>query len=155
MLRRWKVHDKTRDLFLGRREGVQAYCVYVDNLGVIANTRQEAESVLKQWRDLFTENGLTLHKSEVSQKIKSLGVELDSSKRFWTLPRAMDEVLRRGKITGRALEIVIGHIFFVLLGARPALCTLHTCCRFMRAYYHVTTLFWEETRARSSDFLPK
>ena len=85
------LHDKRRDLFLGRREGVQVYYVYVDNLGVIANTRQEAEFVLKQWRDLFTENGLTLHKSEVSQKIKSLGVELDgfslccrvSSKRFW------------------------------------------------------------------------
>ena len=50
------LHDKTRDLFFGRREGVQAYCVYVDSLGVIANTRQEAEIVLKQWRDLFTEN---------------------------------------------------------------------------------------------------
>ena len=122
------LHDKSRDLFLGRREGVQAYYEYVDNLGVIADTRQEAEIVLKQWRDLFTENGLTLHKSEVSQKIKSLGVELDglslccrvSSKRFRTLRRALDEVLRRRKITGRALEIVIGHITFVLLGARPA-----------------------------------
>ena len=30
------LHDKTRDLFLGRREGVQAYYVYVDNLGVLA-----------------------------------------------------------------------------------------------------------------------
>ena len=84
------LHDKTRDLFLGRREGVQAYTVHVDKMGVIANTRQEVEIVLKQWRpatggrhcpgtveNLFTENGLTLHKSEVSQQIKSLGVELD------------------------------------------------------------------------------
>ena len=71
------LHDKTKDLFLGRREGVQAYYVYVDKLGVIANTLQEAEIVLKQWRDVFTKNGLSLHKSELSQKVKSLGVELD------------------------------------------------------------------------------
>ena len=96
-----------------------------------------------------------LHKSELSQKVKSLGVELDglslccrvSSKRFWTLRRALDEILRRRKITGRALEIVIGHITFVLLGARPALCTLHTCYRLMRAHSHVATRLWTETRA--------
>ena len=89
------------------------------------------------------------------KKIKSLGVELDglslccrvSSERLWTLRRALDEVLWRRKTTGRALEIVIGHITFVLLGARPALCTLHTCYRFMRAHYHVATRLWEETRA--------
>ena len=135
--------------------GAQAYYVYVDNLGVIAKTQQEADIVLEQWKHLFTENGLTLHKSDLSQKVKSLGVELDglslccrvSSERFWTLRQALDEVLRRGKISGRALEMVIGHITFVLLGARPALCTLHTCYRFMRTLYHVTTRLWTETRA--------
>ena len=60
---------------------------------------------------------------------------------------ALDEILRRRKITGRALKIVIGHITFVLLGARPALCTLHTCYRFMRAHYHVAARLWTETRA--------
>ena len=136
------LHDKTQDLVLGRHEGALAYYVYVHNLGVIAKTQQEADIVLEQWKNLFTENGLSLHKSELSQKVKSLGVELDglsvccrvSGKRFWTLRRAVDEILRRRKITGRALEIVIGHITFVLLGARPALCTLHTCYRSMRAH---------------------
>ena len=36
------LHDKTRDLFLGRREGVHAYYVYVDNLGVSANLEYES-----------------------------------------------------------------------------------------------------------------
>ena len=90
--------------------------------------------------------GLSLHKSELSQKVKSWGVDLEGlsascrviSKRFWTLRRALDEILRRRKITGRAIEIVVGHITFVLLGARPALCTLHTCS--CDSFAHVITL---------------
>ena len=150
------LHDKAKDLVLGRHEGAQVYHGYVDNFGVIAKTQQEADIVLEHWKNFFTENGLSLHKSELSQKVKSLGVELDglslrcrvSSMRFWTIRRALDEILRCQMITGRALEIVIGHItFVVLLGARPALCTLHTCYRFMRAHYHVVTRLWTETRA--------
>ena len=140
---------------LGRRKGGQAYYVYVDNLGVIARSQQDADTVLSQWCDLFAEHGLTLHKSELGQKVKSLGIDLDGlslcsrviSGRFWTLRRALDEVLRRRKVSGRALEIVIGHITFVLLGARPALYTLHTCYRFVRAHYHVAARLWDETRA--------
>ena len=91
---RWTVlsllHDKPKDLVSGQRVGAEAYYGYVDTLGVIVKTQQEADIVLEQWKHLFTENGLTLHKSEMSQKVKSLGVELDglslcfrvSSKRF-------------------------------------------------------------------------
>ena len=112
--------------------------MYVDNLGVIAKTQQEAGTVLSQCKTLFAENGLTLHKSELGQKVKSLAIDLDgvslccpvTSGRFWTLRRALDEILRRRKVSGRALEMVIGHITFVLLGARPALCTLRKCYRF-------------------------
>ena len=112
------LHDKTRDLFLGRREGVQAYCVCVDKPGVIANTQQE--SFPPQIR------------SELSQKVKSFGVELDglslccrvSSKRFWSLRRALDEVVWCRTINGRALEIVIrSHQF---RASRSQTCTLDT-----------------------------
>ena len=48
------LHDKAKDLVLGRRVGAQAYYVYVDNLGVIAKTQQEADIVLEQWKHLFT-----------------------------------------------------------------------------------------------------
>ena len=90
------LHDKAKDLVLGRHEGAQEYYVCVGNLGVIAKTQQEADTVLEQWKNPFTGNGLSFHKSELSHKVKSLGVELDglslcchvSSKRFWTLRRA-------------------------------------------------------------------
>ena len=88
--------DSPFERVLGRRVGAQAYYVCEDA------TKQ---TLSWNWKHLFNENGLTLHKS------------------------------------------VIGHITFVLLGARPALCTLHTCYRFMRAHYHVATRLWTETRA--------
>ena len=34
------LHDKAKDLVLGRRVGAHAYCVFVDNLCVIAKTQQ-------------------------------------------------------------------------------------------------------------------
>ena len=37
------LHDRAQDLVLGRHEGAQAYYVYVDNLGVIAKTQQQAD----------------------------------------------------------------------------------------------------------------
>ena len=67
------LHDIAKDLVLGRRVGAQAYYVYVGNLGVIAKTQQEADIVLEQWKHLVTEHGLTLHKSDLSQKVKSMG----------------------------------------------------------------------------------
>ena len=62
------VHDNAKDLVLGGREGAQACYVYVDNLGVIAKMQQEADIVLEQWKNLFTENGLSLRKSALSQR---------------------------------------------------------------------------------------
>ena len=50
-------------------------------------------------------------------------------------------------MTGRALEIIIGHITFALLGARSAPCTPLTCFRFVRACCHVATRLWDEAQA--------
>ena len=66
------LHDKSGGLSLGPRKGIQTYYVYVDNLGVIAKTQQEAGTVLRQCKTLFAENGITRHKSELGQKVKSL-----------------------------------------------------------------------------------
>ena len=67
------LHNKAKDLVLGRRVGAQVYHVYVDKFGVIAKTQQEADIVLEQCKHLFTENGLTLHKSDLSQKGQVFG----------------------------------------------------------------------------------
>ena len=125
------LRDKANDLVL---VGAQAYCVYLDNLGVTAKTQQEANIVLEQWKkQLFTENGLSLHKSALSQKDTnpwalswtdlSLCCRV-SSKRFWTLRRALDEFLRRRKITRRALEHCRWSYQF--LASRCQTCAMHT-----------------------------
>ena len=55
-------------------EWLSDFSVY---LGVIATTQQEADIVLEQWKNHITENGLSLNKPELTQKVKSFGVELD------------------------------------------------------------------------------
>ena len=46
-----RLHDKAKDLGLGRHDGAQARYVYADNLGVIAKTQEEADIVLEQWKN--------------------------------------------------------------------------------------------------------
>ena len=45
------LHDKAKDLGLGRHDGAQARYVYADNLGVIAKTQEEADIVMEQWNN--------------------------------------------------------------------------------------------------------
>ena len=49
-----------------------------------------------------------------------------SLKRLWKVRRAVEGLLKRGKCSGRALEVVVGHLTFCGLMARPSLSILHS-----------------------------
>ena len=95
-------------------------------------------------RNLFTENGLSLHKPELSQKVTSLGTELDglslcchvSSKRFWTLHEP-DVPLKLSLVTSLSCFSV------------PELRCVR-CTRVFDSCAHIITFatrLWTETRA--------
>ena len=126
--------------------------VYVDNLGVLGTERDLVEKAMSIWEAKFGELNLELHASEVScGNVEALGCSVDCSKRrssitkerLWKIRQALNGLLRRGRCTGRALEVVAGHLTFVGLVNRYVLSSLHTVYRFIRANYEVATRRWD------------
>ena len=108
--------------------------VYVDNLGIMSGERLKVEEGLKELTDRFTGLGLILHPAEIqSHKVKTLGVELDGHRlrtrvvpeRLHKLRSAMRGLLRRGRCSGRTLEVVVGHATFCGLTEHKLLSVVH------------------------------
>eukprot|EP00972_Heterocapsa_arctica_P018924 2795584-Heterocapsa_arctica.AAC.1 len=50
----------------------------------------------------------------------------DTAKRFWRVRAGLLHAVRRGRLSGRALEVLIGHATFCGLSNRPVLSVFHT-----------------------------
>ena len=136
----------------GSTEPRQYVYVYVDNLGALGTDRVAVERSMAMWEAKFGELGLELHASEVSTgEVEALGCVVDCSKRrsritltrLWKIRQALSGLLRRGRCTGRALEVIIGHLTFVGLMNRHSLSTMHTVYRFIQANYSTVAKLWD------------
>eukprot|EP00972_Heterocapsa_arctica_P010141 1489297-Heterocapsa_arctica.AAC.1 len=58
-----------------------------------------------------------------------------SRPRYWTVRRGIEALLRRRRLAGWALEVVLGHCTFVGLCSRGVLSTFHTVYGFVRENY--------------------
>ncbi|CAK0867094.1 unnamed protein product [Prorocentrum cordatum] len=127
--------------------------VYVDNMGVLAPSEGLAKSALESWTGLFEGVGLDLHKSSVgSGASEALGTKLDlelmrsgvSDGRFWKVYLGLGGLLARGRATGRALEVVLGHCTFCGLALRGSLSCWHASYRFIQRHYLEPARLWAE-----------
>ena len=130
----------------------QFFYVYVDNLGVIGHNKSKVESALGELQGIFNGLGLELHKSEVgSQGVEALGCVLDGSAkqsrlkptRLWKVRQGILGLLRRGRCTGRALEVILGHCTFCALMCRPALSIFNSAYAFVRCGYMEVRPLWK------------
>ena len=147
------LHDRSPPLVLS--EGRPRHYVYVDNLGAFARDPGVAERAVREWEADFASHGLELHGGEVlSQDIRALGCRLDGHRlrtattpeRFWKVWAASEEILRRGKFSGWALECWLGHATFVSLIQRGLSSVFHTCYRFCRTHYTDVVVLWPSVR---------
>ena len=95
--------------------------VYVDNLGVISPHEALVKSAIQEMEDHFGQTGLLLHPGEVHEgETKALGTLLDgenlcskiSHECFHKVRQSIRGLLKRRKVTGQMLEVVIGHATF-------------------------------------------
>ena len=129
--------------------------VYVDNLGVLSPHEAVVSKSLQELDEHFTERGLLLHPGEVKTgNVKALGTILDgknkcskvSPERFHRVRQAVRGVLRRAKISGKCLEVVIGHCTFCGLNNRLTLSIFHSCYKFIQACYYEPVPLWTSAR---------
>ena len=89
-----------------------------------------------------------------------LGVELNpayrctrlTDTRYWRLERGIDAALRRRRLSGRAVEAILGHCTFAGLLNRASLSIFHASYKFIRLHYDVPTALWESVRGELQAF---
>ena len=127
------------------------YYVYVDNLGVIDTDVKRVEEAMMGLQQSFNSQGLTLHSSEISSgAVDSLGCVVEGSKlrsrinpkRLWKVHQAILGLLRRGRCTGRTVEVVVGHLTFCGLMNRLSLSCFSSVYPFIRKNYSIVAKIW-------------
>ncbi|CAK0884994.1 unnamed protein product, partial [Prorocentrum cordatum] len=119
-------------------------CVCVDNAGALTPSESLAAGAFENWAGLFEAAGLELHVGTVSSgACEALGAKIDlelmrsgvSDGRFWKVHLRLGGLLARGRATGLALEMVLGHCTFCGLAFRGPLSCGRASYRFAPRRY--------------------
>ena len=138
------------DKVLGETAGLTFY-VYIDNIGVIGDDREKVNAALGEAVALLEGQGLTCHEvSPAAAVSEALGIEFNAhlrcfrptSRRYWRLRRAISWVLQVGVLSGRALEVILGHCTFFAMLERSTLSIFASCYKFVKASYVRRSALW-------------
>ncbi|CAK0891104.1 unnamed protein product [Prorocentrum cordatum] len=141
-------------------QGHVSHYVYVDNLGVASTDQPIVTDAIAQLVEGFDQRGLLLHGSSVGTEVETLGAEVSGAlwrtrvaqKRFWLIRQALNGLLRRRRLTGWAVEVLVGHCTFAGLLSRGTLSVFHAVYAFMRKSYAEPSVLWHEARKELETF---
>lgn len=127
---------------------------YVDNFIAISQTSGEARQAAEAVSVELQRRGLPVHEVEAGMGGETLGWKFEEDrpsvvvtpKRLWKLKMATEELLKRGRASGRLVEIIVGHFAFVGLLCREFLSVFQATYSFIRKQYHEETVLWEQVR---------
>ena len=150
------VSDKGPPIVFGPEASEQIrHYVYVDNLGIISPHEALVKKSLDELGPGFDDRGLVLHPGEIQHEhIQALGCSMRgdimatrvSPSRFVRLRQAIGGVLQRKKVSGRLIEIVLGHVTFCCLCNRQLLSIFSAIYKFSRRNYFAPTKLWDSVR---------
>ena len=135
--------------------------MYVDNLGILSVSHDTVETGLREVEEVFGAHSLILHPGVVScGTTKALGCVIRGDllasrvppERYHKLRQAIQGLLERKRVSGRFLEIVIGHAAFVALMNRPVLSVFNAVYRYISAHYFKPAVLWESVREELTVF---
>lgn len=151
-------HDRGEPVVLrvGRNtDSKPFYYVYVDNLGVFGNSRAAVEQSMQELQQEFDSRGLILHSSSISDgEVEALGCMVEgrllrsriTPTRLWKIHQGLLGLVRRGRCTGRTLEVVIGHCTFAGLLNRASLSIFCSVYPFMKKHYREVSALWPSVK---------
>ena len=138
----------------GHADQVRHY-TFVDNLGIVSDSESLVRQRLNELEKVLTDKGLLLHPGEIQgHQVKALGVTLNgtslctrvSPERFHRVRQAMRGLLQRRRVSGRAVEVVLGHATFCALANRRLLSVFHAVYKFIRRHYSESAVLWPSVR---------
>ena len=98
---------------------------------------------------------------EAGQVRETLGIEFNgelkcfrpSGKRHWKIRLALEAFLEAPKVTGKALEVLLGHCTYLAMLQRPLLSCFASVYKFVRRYRHSWAPLWPTAREELESFL--
>jgi hypothetical protein len=129
--------------------------VYVDNVGIIGCSADEVNTALFSVKDALDAGGLSTHDVQTAQNsTEMLGLKFDGVRHELRptadrLQRAHDcisAILRRQRVRGDHLEVLIGHLTFIGLVRRDVLSIFHATYSFIHAAYSSSRPLWPSVR---------
>ena len=113
-------------------------------------------------QSVFNSLGLELHATEINETyVEALGCVLEGDqmrsrtnpKRLWRIHHAIKALLRRGRRTGRTLEVLIGHCTFIGLMRRGSLAIFHSVYSFIHKHYKQVASLWSSIKLELKSFM--
>ena len=153
--------DRERPMTFGAEEDtlhpvdMVRHYVYVDNLGILSPDRELVSQALAEVERIFETKQLLLHAGEIhSRSVKALGVELRGDilavriapSRYHKLRQSITGILERKKVSGKLVEVVLGHCTFIGLTNRLLLSIFHSIYAFIRKEYYTPSRLWDSVR---------
>ena len=123
----------------------------MDNFGIQSLEGQAAKECLDAVTTAFEDKHLKVHETEVQcEKASVLGIVLDGRMletrarevRLRRVRSAIGTALRSGRMSGRELEVLLGHCTFLALVKRPLLSCFHASYRYVQSTYWTKTVLW-------------
>ena len=139
------------------RPGCPAMGIYVDNVHAFAGKMGEASSRIAEVTRRFEELGIpfVVDNVEAALVTDSLGMTLDfrdqcrvrpKSRRAWRLWFAIHEILRKPRIHGRVLQVLLGHLVHHFQLSRSAMSILSASYRFVADHWFHRAPLWTSVK---------
>ncbi len=126
---------------------------YVDNIAILPTSKHHCNRTMQRVIETMQNDGLVVHEVEpASTTAKFIGLELHHNTfyikrvKMWRVRKALRFVLKRGFISGVALEVLLGHITWLMMVRREALAILCACYDVVREHYRVHVPLSEDVR---------
>jgi hypothetical protein len=130
--------------------------VYVDNISIIGKTREEAVGAAERVARHFeqAEIPLTWTTPEPCEVFETVGLVLDfrkgtirnKPKRLWKAFFAGRELLKRRRVSGKLVEVWLGHITSLFMITPCGLSCFFQIYRFVQQHRHHRTFLWGSVR---------
>ncbi|CAK0826987.1 unnamed protein product [Prorocentrum cordatum] len=135
-----------------------AHLEYVDNFIAIGTDSEWVAALVRRVSDALRARGLEVkaedHAGELPGESEALGWCIDRGRcivrptraRLWRARLAVRGVLGRGRLRGRDLEKLLGHLVFISLIKREGMSLFWSCYAFVRKCYDKETGLWPAVR---------
>lgn len=115
--------------------------VYVDNVNVVGHKVSDVQSTMNCISKRFADLGIPFEVTDEAGQstVESLGLEFsfgkrvfirNTVKRTWKIWHAVRAVLKRKRVSGELMRVLLGHINFFFQISRSALSSLSACYKF-------------------------